>query len=223
MQYTARFGLLLLSLFAIIGCVPKDTKQSTWIKPGYTGKQYEKLAVVCVNEKRKVRKKFRKRIVRALQDKGIQAVSGKDLFPEGLTEADKDPEHFINRLQAVDVDGVLAVFIIREKTMAKKVVDLKGEGVYWVGKFMYRRVIIDKADDNVDDDEEEEDEEDDILEYFMIETVLHDVSKDLQEKKETLVWRGEVEIKKDSTTKVAAQNYADSLAVQLVHIDGVVK
>lgn len=212
------FFLLFLFVIAFSTCDEKGENKHIWVKEGYTGKTYEKLAVVCVNEKRKVRKKFRKRIVRALKAKGIQAVSGKDIFPEGLTEADKDPEHMLKRLQSIDVDGVLAVFIIREKTLAKKVVDLKGEGVYWVGNFLYRRIIIDQKDDEIDDEDD-----DDILEYFAIETVLHDVAEALQQEKQTMVWRGECEITKDSTTKAAAQFFADSLAVQLVDIDKVVQ
>ena len=192
---------------------------SRWIKEGYKGKHYQKLAVVCVNESKKVRKKFRKRIVRALKAKGIQAVSGKDIFPDGLTEADKDPEHLIGRLNAEDVDGVLAVFIVREKTKPAKKKKVKQEGVYWVGNFVYRRLTIDHEDDK---DGEEESEEP-IEEAFDLEAVLHDVSPDLAEKKETLVWRDHAKIEKDSTTKFAAQNFADSVAVQLVDVDKVIK
>ena len=217
----AKYHFFLLFLFVLLftACDDNGENNKTWVKEGYEGKTYEKLAVVCVNEKRKVRKKFRKRIVRALKAKGIQAVSGKNIFPDGLTEADKDPEHMVKRLQSIDVDGILAVFIIREKTLAKKVVDLKGEGVYWVGNFLYRRIVIDQKDDEEIDDEDE----DDILEYFAIETVLHDVEEALQKEKQTMVWRGECEITKDSTTKAAAQFFADSLAVQLVDVDKVVQ
>ena len=36
-------------------------------------------------------------------------------------------------------------------------------------------------------------------------------------------WQAEMRIQKDSTTKVAAQFYADSLAIQLVELDKVMK
>ena len=210
-------SIIVLMCVLLAACQGEGSKTS-WAKEGYEGKNYKKLAVVCVNESKKVRKKFRKRIVRALKAKGIQAASGKDIFPDGLTEADKDPEHLISRLNSEEVDGVLAAFIIREKTKAPEPVELKGEGVYWVGKFVYRRFVIDQEDDLEPDDDEEEL----IQESFVVETVLHDVSPDLTEKRETLVWRGKARIEKDSTTKAAAQYFADSLAIQLVNIDSVV-
>ncbi|MEM9916898.1 MAG: hypothetical protein AAF990_02310 [Bacteroidota bacterium] len=210
--------LLLLIIFS--GCGNAPTDGSTWIKEGYTGKQYRKLAVVCVNESKKVRKKFRKRIIRALKAQGVQAVSGKDIFPDGLTEADKDPEYMVNRLNAQNVDGLLAAYIVREKLMPKKKTKVKGQGVYWVGKFIYQRFVIDEEDDQ---EKVEGEDEEEIQESFVIECVLHDVSPDLTEKKETLVWREFTTIEKDSTTKAAAQFFADSLAIHLVHIDQVVK
>ena len=210
------FPLLILVLLCS-SCNNKDYT-SKWIKEGYEGKHYEKLAVVCVNESKKVRKKFRKRIVKALKAKGIQAVSGKDIFPGGLTEADKDPEHLIARLNEKEVDGVLAVFIVREKKMPKKK-KVKEEGVYWVGNFVYKRMTIDLEDDK----DAEEEEEEPIQEAFVLQAVLHDVSKELTEKKETLVWRDYSKIEKDSTTKFAAQNFADSLAIQLIEVDNILK
>ncbi|MEM1319208.1 MAG: hypothetical protein AAGG75_03075 [Bacteroidota bacterium] len=220
MLFNYRLSYLLLMLLFALSCANNEADQLTWVKENYKGKQYRKLAVVCVNESKKVRKKFRKRIVRALKAKGVQAASGKDLFPDGLTEEDKDPEHFIGRLNSQDVDGVLVAFIVREKTMPEKRAKVKGEGVYWVGSFVYRRLTIDYQDDQ---DGEEEEEEEEIQESFIIETVLHDVSKDLAKKKETLVWRNFSDIVKDTTTKVTAQQFADSLAVQLLEKDQVVK
>jgi len=218
MPYPFRFAAMLLLFISCFACNNQEDS-SKWIKEGYEGKHYQKLAVVCVNESKKVRKKFRKRIVKALKAKGIQAVSGKDIFPDGLTEADKDPEHLISRLNAQDVDGVLALFIVREKTMPVKKKKLKQEGVYWVGNFVYRRLTIDHEDDEDGGEEEEEP----IEEAFVLEAVLHDVSPDLAEKKETLVWRDHSKINKDSTTKFAAQHFADSVAVQLVDVDRVIK
>ena len=218
------FCLLSLFFFTILAfnCSNNKSNDASWIKEGYEGKQYKKLAVVCVNESKKVRKKFRKRIVKALKAKSINAVSGKDIFPEGLTDADKDPTHLVSRLNAQDVDGILAVFILREQQPLKKDLKVKNEGVYWVGKFVYRRLTIDHQDDQ-EIEEKEDEQEDDFLESFSIETVLHDVSPDLTRKKETLVWMDDIGIEKDSTTKFVAQQFADNLAIQLVDIDQVVQ
>jgi hypothetical protein len=116
---------LLLCLVAVAFSSPSFaalvTFKTNWQRPGYTGLEYKKIAVVAISKRPAIRRIFEAKVVNSLEKKGCQAIQSLDFLPP-ITEQTKegpDREVLRQKFEALDVDGVITMRLAFMETKSR--------------------------------------------------------------------------------------------------------
>ncbi|GAA3568889.1 hypothetical protein [Snuella lapsa] len=203
--------LLIFILLLTFSCSPKLS--SSFTKENYTGKAYSKIAVVGISKDLSSRLAFEKTAVDLLQKKGVNAIQGINIFPQNMSETEKQPSNIIKIIKENDLDGVITMGLIDTKDGHRY--EQGGTytipaGYYRVGKHIYRRYItLEEPGYYVPS------------KSYVIEAVFYNLKRELVEGQDTWVWTGESSIVDPSSLQSAAKSFTSRMVGQIIK-DGII-
>ncbi|MEM6523761.1 MAG: hypothetical protein AAGF85_11740 [Bacteroidota bacterium] len=204
---------LCLALGVVVSsCAPK--LNTDWTKEGYTGHSYNKIVVVGISKNLEARNSFEATAVELFKKQGLNAIPGINIFPPNMSEEQRKPENLIKVLKNNQVDGVITMSLIDSEESQRYE---RGEtltypgGYYRFGRYYYRTYnTIQTPGYYVP------------TKSYLIESVLYDVSGELTEDKEAMVWTGQSALVDPTSVESAAKSYTKKL-VNHVLAEGVIK
>lgn len=202
---------LLLSA-VVSSCAPK--LNTDWTKEGYEGHTYNKIAVVGITKNLEARNSFEATAVELFGKQGLNAIPGINIFPPNMSEEQRKPENLIKILKDNQIDGVITMSLIDSEESKRYE---RGEtltypgGYYRFGRYYYRTYnTIQTPGYYVS------------TKSYLIESVLYDVSGELNGDKEAMVWTGQSALVDPKSVESAAKSYTKKL-VNHVLTQGVIK
>ena len=195
----------LLLFLGVITCFTscKPTMEYVWSKEGFQGKKFNKLAVIAVSDDNAIRAAVEGEITDRLSAEGIATVEGFDVLPPNATRDDWKPENISKKLQALNVDGVIAIALVNVREREEYVPGTMRPGFgpiyYGYGRHLYRSYDMIYSPGYYRDVKE-----------YVVEASLYD-TKDVKDEKEALIWLGQSKLYNPRSLKGSAASYADNV------------
>lgn len=133
------FALIVLSNFT--SCSSVTEVNGTWKKPATVAQKYNKIIVIVIHQDIVKRSAFEKSIVNSLTANGINAVSGVNVIPQGMLDADNDKkldpdakEKLVAFLKQQNIDGAMTITL---EDVKKSTSYVPGNNFYTPGVGMY--------------------------------------------------------------------------------------
>ena len=99
-----------------------------WTLPGYSGRAFEKIAVVALSGETENRRIFENHVLARIAEHGVPGLAGNDIFAEMPTPEQKD--QIKQRFEELGVDAALALRIVRREAREKTVGPLSDHDRY---------------------------------------------------------------------------------------------
>ena len=197
-----RLGLITVIVVSVASCTKL---RHTWVKEGYDGGYFQKVAVVGIAKDLGERLDYEKQTVALLEEKGIEAVEGVALFPQVMTPEERSADSIQQKIKLFLVDAILTVSVVSAD-------EGRFEGEYIIpedydafGKFyahrysrMYTRGYLANS------------------ERIVMEALLYDMN---EEEGQTLVWRGEMAILNPKENQATKDRFIRRVVNQLTSED----
>ncbi len=101
------------ALLFLASCAPKLT--FTWVKEGYEGKKYKKIAIFSFTKNLEASARFQDNMVKYLSAEGYTAVAGMSII-NPVQMRDLKPDDINRILRNEDVDAVISVMVVDKET-----------------------------------------------------------------------------------------------------------
>lgn len=189
-----------------VSCSPK--LGTSWKEPNYQGKSYQKVVVVGIGGDLTGQRLFENNAVQLLRNNGVYAVSGTTIFPPNLSPKEDDDSEIIEILKKNKIDGVITMSLINENQSQRYV---QGQtraiptGYVRFGKYYYRTYTHVREPGYYINQNS-----------YLIEAVLYDVSGELKEGDNTMVWTGQSSLINPSSAKGAAVTFTERMVGTLL-------
>ena len=196
-------------LFLLVACSPKLS--SDWTKDGYQGHSFKKIAVVGISDNLKARISFEDRAVDLFKKKGVNAVAGINVFPPNMSEEDQKPKNLIKIIERHQLDGVITMSLVDSEESERY---RPGEsytypsGYYRFGRYYVRTYNTVRTPGYYES-----------TKSYLIEAIFYDVSGELYEGKETMVWKGQSSLVDPSSIESAAKSFTKKLVSHTLEYD----
>lgn len=112
----------------LAGCQPQTRVNALWQQPGYSGRAFEKIAVVALAGEKESRRIFENHVIARIAEHGVPGLAGNDLFAEMPTPDQKDEVK--KRFEELGVDAAMALRIVRRETQETTVGPLSDHDRY---------------------------------------------------------------------------------------------
>ncbi|MGD1959379.1 MAG: hypothetical protein ACFB2Y_11020 [Fulvivirga sp.] len=189
-------------LSILIGaCSPQLS--TDWTKEGYSGHSFKKIAVVGISDNLRARMSFEDTAIEIFKKKGVNAVQGINIFPPNMSKEDQAPENLIKIIKRHQLDGVITMSLIdsdESKRYQQGESHTYPTGYYRFGRYYYRTFHTVRTPGYYVS-----------TKSYLIESVLYDLSGELSDKKEKMVWKGQSALVDPSSIESAAKSYAKKL------------
>ena len=106
-------SLLMIVLMFFASCAPKLS--FTWVKEGYEGKKYKKIAIFSFSKNLEVSARFQDNMVKYLAAEGYTAVSGMSII-NPVQMKNLKPDDIQRILLKENIDGIISVMLADKET-----------------------------------------------------------------------------------------------------------
>ncbi len=201
-----RIVLINVLLFILSSCA--STLSSSYAKPNYVDRNYQRIAVIGISDNLTSRLAFEKEAVTLLKEKGINAVGSTTMFPQNMSKEAQAPKNLIKIIKTNNLDGIITMSLVdvedshRYKQGKSYSVP---SGYYRVGKHIYRRYITINEPGYYES-----------TKSYIIEAVLYNLKGELKENQDTWVWTGESALVNPSSLQSSAKTFSKRMVNQII-------
>lgn len=193
-------------LFILSSCV--STLSSSFTKPNYVDRNYQRIAVIGISDNLTSRLAFEKEAVTLLKEKGVNAVGSTNIFPQNMSKEEQAPKNLIKIIKTNNLDGIITMSLVDVEDSHRykqgKSYSIPS-GYYRVGKHIYRRyVTINEPGYYVP------------TRSYVIEAVLYNLKGELKENQDTWVWTGESSLINPSSLQSSAEIFSKRMVNQII-------